>query len=152
MPKSFWQNDNFVNLVIFTVCFFKYGFDAYTEYQLMPERFLKFSKLTITVRGYLIGIACCPFVFTGCFKMIHLVRNMQSLKPYPNCMQELQKQNKNQMRTKSVSESIIDNDLSHMFWDDFYKSYVYQSKKISNDQELIQSDPISCPQNQKGNN
>ena len=27
-----------------------------------------------------------------------------------------------------------------------------QNKKISNDQELIQSDPISCPQNQKGNN
>ena len=27
-----------------------------------------------------------------------------------------------------------------------------QSKKISNDQELIQSNPISCPQNQKGNN
>ena len=26
------------------------------------------------------------------------------------------------------------------------------SKKISNNQELIQSDPISCPQNQKGNN
>ena len=26
------------------------------------------------------------------------------------------------------------------------------SKKISNDQELIQADPISCPQNQKGNN
>ena len=26
------------------------------------------------------------------------------------------------------------------------------SKKTSNDQELIQSDPISCPQNQKGNN
>ena len=26
------------------------------------------------------------------------------------------------------------------------------SKKISNDQELIQSDPISCPQNQTGNN
>ena len=30
--------------------------------------------------------------------------------------------------------------------------YNSQSKKISNDQELIQSDPISCPQNQKGNN
>ena len=30
--------------------------------------------------------------------------------------------------------------------------YHRQSKKISNDQELIQSDPISCPQNQKGNN
>ena len=27
-----------------------------------------------------------------------------------------------------------------------------ESQKISNDQELIQSDPISCPQNQKGNN
>ena len=27
-----------------------------------------------------------------------------------------------------------------------------QNKKISNDQELIQSDPTSCPQNQKGNN
>ena len=27
-----------------------------------------------------------------------------------------------------------------------------KSKKISNDQELIQSDPISCPKNQKGNN
>ena len=29
---------------------------------------------------------------------------------------------------------------------------IKKSKKISNDQELIQSDPISCPQNQKGNN
>ena len=27
-----------------------------------------------------------------------------------------------------------------------------ESKKISNDQELIQSDPTSCPQNQRGNN
>ena len=27
-----------------------------------------------------------------------------------------------------------------------------RSKKISNDQELIQSDPTSCPINQKGNN
>ena len=30
--------------------------------------------------------------------------------------------------------------------------YILQSKKISNDQEVIQSDPTSCPQNQKGNN
>ena len=28
----------------------------------------------------------------------------------------------------------------------------FKSKKISNDQELIQSDSISRPQNQKGNN
>ena len=27
-----------------------------------------------------------------------------------------------------------------------------ESKKTRNDQELIQSDPTSCPQNQKGNN
>ena len=27
-----------------------------------------------------------------------------------------------------------------------------KSKKTSNDQKLIQSDPISCSQNQKGNN
>ena len=33
---------------------------------------------------------------------------------------------------------------------DCYKTI--ESKKISNDQELIQSDPTSCPQNQKGNN
>ena len=30
--------------------------------------------------------------------------------------------------------------------------FLVRSKKIGNDQELIQSDPISCPQNQKGNN
>ena len=29
---------------------------------------------------------------------------------------------------------------------------IKKNKKISNDQELIQSHPISCPQNQKGNN
>ena len=34
----------------------------------------------------------------------------------------------------------------------FERSSLRQSKKISNDQELIQSDPTSCPQNQKGNN
>ena len=32
------------------------------------------------------------------------------------------------------------------------KEALKQSKKISNDQELIQSDPTSCPQNLKGNN
>ena len=35
--------------------------------------------------------------------------------------------------------------------DDFDFDIVKQ-KKISNDQELIQSNPTSCPQNQKGNN
>ena len=34
----------------------------------------------------------------------------------------------------------------------YLKKIRFQSKKISNDQELIQSDPISCPQNQKENN
>ena len=32
------------------------------------------------------------------------------------------------------------------------KTKIRQNKKISNDQKLIQSDPTSCPQNQKGNN
>ena len=31
-------------------------------------------------------------------------------------------------------------------------NFVLKCKMISNDQELIQSDPISCLQNQKGNN
>ena len=35
---------------------------------------------------------------------------------------------------------------------DAEQSPLGQSKKMSNDQELIQSDPTSCPQNQKGNN
>ena len=34
----------------------------------------------------------------------------------------------------------------------FNAIFSMESKKISNDQELIQSDLISCPQNQKGNN
>ena len=33
-----------------------------------------------------------------------------------------------------------------------HKSSDMQSKMISNDQELIQSDPTSCPQNQQENN
>ena len=38
--------------------------------------------------------------------------------------------------------------------DTIYKDVIDKqwSKKISNDQELIQSDPTPCPQNQKGNN
>ena len=31
-----------------------------------------------------------------------------------------------------------------------FEEYTVKSKKISNGQELIQSDPIFCPQNQKG--
>ena len=33
-----------------------------------------------------------------------------------------------------------------------YFEHRVQSKKISNGQELMQLDPTSCPQNQKGNN
>ena len=40
----------------------------------------------------------------------------------------------------------------YAFWQVHVYIFYIQSKKISNDQELIQSDPISCPQNQKGNN
>ena len=44
---------------------------------------------------------------------------------------------------------IVACDLRFVF---FVLTIQMKSKKISNDQELIQSDPISCPQNQKGNN
>ena len=48
----------------------------------------------------------------------------------------------------------------HGLGTDYLESYLLplmenvdlESKKISNDQELIQSDPTSCPPNQKGNN
>ena len=44
----------------------------------------------------------------------------------------------------------------NLFFSDVYRNINYtgsqKSKKISNDQELIKSDPTSCPQNQKGNN
>ena len=58
--------------------------------------------------------------------------------------------------------SVRGGDLPVSLWDTQYPEHVavrryvngglVHSKKISNDQELIQSDPISCPQNQKGNN
>ena len=38
------------------------------------------------------------------------------------------------------------------FFSCYNSSSRLKSKKISNDQELIQSDPTPCPQNQKGNN
>ena len=42
--------------------------------------------------------------------------------------------------------------LSKHSKEDLRSSYGIRSKKITNDQELIQSNPTSCPQNQKGNN
>ena len=50
-----------------------------------------------------------------------------------------------QQQIKYITKSIHSNSLQN-------KSFCKQSKKISNDLELIQSDPTSCPQNQKGNN
>ena len=60
--------------------------------------------------------------------------------------------NKKKKQEKERQEEI----LSLISWQNLKENQVGtgkdQSKKISNDQELIQSDPISCPQNQKGNN
>ena len=39
-----------------------------------------------------------------------------------------------------------------LFHDRWIPLPIKLNKKISNDQEPIQSDPTSCPQNQKGNN
>ena len=48
-----------------------------------------------------------------------------------------------------------DNNAPVEFWFHIVKNSILRkerSKNISNDQVLIQSDPTSCPQNQKGNN
>ena len=51
-----------------------------------------------------------------------------------------------------IQNLICNNSITHRIKTDTYNSVHMKSKKISNDQELIQSDPTSCPQNQKGNN
>ena len=53
---------------------------------------------------------------------------------------------------KKENQNRINDKLHLLFYGKEILQYHRQSKKISNDQELIQSDPISCPQNQKGNN
>ena len=50
------------------------------------------------------------------------------------------------LKTKNKWASLTD------FQECFKDCDTIESKKISNDQELIQSDPTSCPQNQNGNN
>ena len=55
----------------------------------------------------------------------------------------------------SPKRRIIQSDFDRILWKVNQMSYTYicsQSKMISNDQELIQSDPTSHLQNQKGNN
>ena len=53
--------------------------------------------------------------------------------------------------SKNISKQLSS---KYLQWNQVLNVYFFLilSKKISNDQELIQSDPISCPQNQKGNN
>ena len=46
--------------------------------------------------------------------------------------------------------NLVQNNHTKTEW--VYLREMVQSKKISNDHELIQSYPTSCPQNQKGNN
>ena len=45
--------------------------------------------------------------------------------------------------------NFVQNNHTETEW--VYLRKMVQSKKIRNDRELIQSDPTSCPQNQKGN-
>ena len=56
-----------------------------------------------------------------------------------------------QYRILKLAESFLDVDLLAVAKPS-YVSQGNQSKKISDDQEVIQSDPTSCPKNQKGNN
>ena len=62
-------------------------------------------------------------------------------------------------RVENCDEICMHIDIVKMYLRDGQMSFVIgrgfaevQSKKISDDQELIQSDPTSCPQNQKGKN
>ena len=57
-----------------------------------------------------------------------------------------------QERNEKISENWILWKQRHHTKYNYTRQSIVKSKKISNDQELIQSDPISCPQNQKGNN
>ena len=62
-------------------------------------------------------------------------------------------------KSRRQFEIVFDSDAEKVKFENKLENYKtkyglgsMKSKKISNDQELIQSDPISCPQNQKGNN
>ena len=52
------------------------------------------------------------------------------------------------MGSSCILESVANILVRHMV----FVGNIQKSKKISNDQEPIQLDPTSCPQNQKGNN
>ena len=69
----------------------------------------------------------------------------------------LAKLNEELIYNDELQEKLDDlTNLFHIKYNDFEQKInekkELQSKKISNDQELIQSDPTSCPQNQKENN
>ena len=55
-------------------------------------------------------------------------------------------------RISDLNFDLILKPLLYLFGANVISEIGAKSKKISNDQELIQSDPTSCPQNQKGNN
>ena len=52
----------------------------------------------------------------------------------------------------NLSDSVFLNVFSSITTRPIEAKFHVGSKKISNAQQLIQSDPTSCPQNQKGNN
>ena len=88
-----------------------------------------------------------------------MIRNRYNRSPHPalNTKRERDTYNEDGTKIKTAQvKSQLEGDSS--FPTDGHKAILNKlnrktnrSKKISNDQELIQSDPISCPQNQKGN-
>ena len=58
------------------------------------------------------------------------------------------------IKTLSIPDKWKEAKVNHCIKEDHLMTLILldQSNKISNDQELMQSDPTSCPQNQKGNN
>ena len=69
---------------------------------------------------------------------------------YLNETQKNKNNNKKKKKTKTKKKN--NNKQTGNSYNLIADHFHVKSKKISNDQELIQSDPTSCPQNKKGNN
>ena len=74
------------------------------------------------------------------------------MKVLPQFIQMKEIKNKPKAQRDRRKKQVLDNFSAKIELLELRSESQEKSKTISNDQELIQSDPTSCPQNQKGNN
>ena len=74
------------------------------------------------------------------------------MKVLPQFIQMKEIKNKPKAQRDRRKKQVLDNFFAKIELLELRSKSQEKSKTISNDQELIQSDPTSCPQNQKGNN